>query len=66
MESLIILLIVVGAAVYVGRTFYRGVKRKDPCGSGCACCGSVDSCSQPADRDARDAGSTPADRHPHH
>jgi hypothetical protein len=65
METLIILLIVVGAAVYVGRNFYRGVKQKDPCGSGCACCGSADSCDQPADGSARAAGSPPAERHPH-
>ena len=65
MEILIIVLIVAGAAVYVGRIFYRGVKQKDPCGSGCACCGSADSCTQPADRRAHDAQSSPSDRHSH-
>jgi hypothetical protein len=65
MEILIILVIVAGAAIYVGRTFYRGLKHNDPCGSGCACCGDADSCGPPADGGARDAPSAPVDRNPH-
>ncbi|MEE4113026.1 MAG: FeoB-associated Cys-rich membrane protein [Desulfobacteraceae bacterium] len=53
METLIVILIVAAAAVYVGRIFYNGFTQKDGCACGCTCCSASDSCSQPA------AGNTP-------
>jgi flagellar basal body-associated protein FliL len=62
METLLVVLIVVAAAVYVGRIFYRGFKSKDGCACGCTCCGIADSCSQPAAGKARDASSAQSNR----
>jgi hypothetical protein len=57
METLIVIVIVAVAAVYVGRIFYKGFKQKDGCACGCTCCSISDSCSQPA---VSSTGDTPA------
>lgn len=62
MEIVIVVLIVIAAAVYVGRVFYKGFKQKDGCACGCACCSLSDSCSEPAAANARDAATDQADR----
>ena len=54
METLIVILIVIAAAVYVGRIFYKGFKQKDGCACGCTCCSVSDSCSQPASGNTRE------------
>ena len=48
MQTAIVILIVAGAALYVGRVFYRGFKQKESCACGCAGCDISDSCSEPA------------------
>ncbi|BBO67764.1 hypothetical protein DSCA_16940 [Desulfosarcina alkanivorans] len=55
METTIVILIVVTAAVYVGRLFYRDFKQKDGCTCGCTGCSLSDSCSDPAAVNARQA-----------
>jgi flagellar basal body-associated protein FliL len=62
MEIVIVVLIVIAAAVYVGRVFYKGFKQKDGCACGCACCSISDSCSDPAAVDAREASPDRAGR----
>jgi len=62
METLIVILIVAAAAVYVGRIFYKGFKQKDGCGSGCTCCSVSDSCSQPAAGNTREPSPVEKDR----
>jgi hypothetical protein len=48
MQTLIVILIVAVAALYVGRVFYNGFKQKQGCACGCTCCSISDSCSEPA------------------
>jgi hypothetical protein len=60
METGLVFLIVVGAAAYVGRIFYRGFKQKNACG--CTCCTISDSCSEPAGPKAGEAPPVPTDR----
>jgi hypothetical protein len=62
METGLVFLIVVGAAAYVGRIFYRGFKQKNACGCGCTCCTISDSCSEPAGPKAGEAPPVPTDR----
>jgi hypothetical protein len=62
METLIVILIVAAAAVYVGRIFYKGFKQKDGCACGCTCCSISDSCSQPAAGNGRDTAPAQEDR----
>ena len=62
METLIVILIVAVAAVYVGRIFYKGFKQKDGCACGCTCCNISDSCSEPAAGKVRDTSPTQTDR----
>ena len=48
METLIVGLIIVAAAAYVGLTFYRQFKGKSGCASGCNCSPNVKSmCDDP-------------------
>lgn len=61
METLIVLLIVALAAVYVGRIFYKGFKQKDGCACGCTCCSIADSCNEPAAAKTHDTSPTQAD-----
>jgi len=44
METLIVMLIIAAAAVYVGRVFYKGFNKKGGCACGCTCCGISDAC----------------------
>ncbi|MCG6908941.1 MAG: FeoB-associated Cys-rich membrane protein [Deltaproteobacteria bacterium] len=48
MQNIIVVLIVIIAAVYLVRRFYRGVKRpgKDTCGCGCSGCSQTTTCGQ--------------------
>lgn len=62
METLIVVLIVLVAAVYVGRVFYNGFKQKNGCSSGCTCCSISDSCSQPPTGDTRDTSAGRVER----
>lgn len=62
MEIVIVVLIVIAAAVYVGRVYYKGFKQKDGCACGCTCCSISDSCSDPAAISAREAATDQADR----
>jgi len=62
METLIVILIVAAAAVYVGRIFYKGFKQKDGCACGCTCCSISDSCSQPAADSTGDTSPVEEDR----
>lgn len=62
METLIVIVIVAVAAVYVGRIFYKGIKQKDGCDCGCTCCSISDSCSLPAAGSARDTAPAQKDR----
>jgi hypothetical protein len=55
MQTLIVAVIIVAAAGYVGWVFYRGFKQKDGCACGCSCCSIADSCTLPPARDARDS-----------
>ena len=61
MQTAIVILIVVIAAVYVGRVFYKGFRQKDACSCGCTCCSITDSCTEPLAGAARDASQTPSD-----
>ena len=54
MELFIVILLVIAAAVYVGRVFYRGFRRKGDCACGCTCCDIADSCSEPKKDPSRD------------
>ncbi len=54
METLLVILIVVAAAVYVARVFYKGFKQKDGCACGCTCCSISDSCSLPVADNTRE------------
>lgn len=47
METLIVVLIVAVAAIYVGRVFYRGFIQKKSCACGCNGCDIADSCGPP-------------------
>ena len=47
MQTAIVILSVVAAAVYLGRVFYKSIKQTDGCSCGCAGCGLPDACSQP-------------------
>jgi len=38
----LILLLFLGAALYLGRLVYRSFQAKNPCQSGCSKCGAVD------------------------
>jgi flagellar basal body-associated protein FliL len=62
MELLIVVLIVLAAAVYVGRVFYKGFKQKDGCACGCTCCSISDSCSEPPAVNHRETSADHADR----
>ncbi len=62
MEMLIVVLIVVVSAAYVGRVFYKGFTQKDACSCGCTCCSDSDSCSEPAAVKTRDASAAQNDR----
>ncbi len=57
METVVVILIIAAAAIYVGWVFYRGFRQKDGCACGCTCCSISDSCSQPAAADARGVSS---------
>ncbi len=41
MQNLIVALIILAAAVYVGRRFYRSTRTKSSCGCGCEGCGAA-------------------------
>ena len=58
MQTVIVVLIVAAAAVYVGRLFYKGFKAKDPCACGCSCCDVGDTCEEVASP----TGDAPAER----
>lgn len=62
MQTLIVILIVVAAAAYVGRRFYTGLKKKEGCACGCTCCDISDSCSDPAAVDWRSSSQERSDR----
>ena len=62
METVVVILIIAAAAVYVGRVFYKGFRQKDGCACGCTCCSISDSCSEPAAANSREASSSPTDR----
>ncbi|WP_083456016.1 FeoB-associated Cys-rich membrane protein [Desulfosarcina cetonica] len=47
MQTLIVILIVAGAAVYLGWLFYRRFIQKTTCACGCSGCQAADSCSSP-------------------
>jgi hypothetical protein len=55
MQTLIVILIVAIAAIYVGRVFYRGMVQKKRCACGCCGCDISDACSPPP-ADATDPG----------
>ena len=61
METVVVILIIAAAAIYVGWVFYKGFRQKDGCACGCTCCSISDSCSQPAAADARDVSSNRTD-----
>lgn len=61
MEILIVILVVIAAAVYVGRVFYRGLRRQGDCASGCTCCDLADSCRQPTTDSSSDRATSRAD-----
>lgn len=46
MQTALSILIVVAAAAYVLRTFYKSFKRKQDCACACTDCHSADSCSE--------------------
>jgi len=54
METIIVVLIVAAAAVYVGRVFIRGFLKKGDCACGCSCCQLSDSCTEATSRTAVD------------
>ena len=62
METGLVILIVAVAAVYVGRIFYNGFKKKDGCACGCTCCSISDSCSESEAGNVRDASLSDPDR----
>ena len=62
MQTLIVILIVAVAAVYVGRIFYNGFKQKEGCACGCTSCSISDSCSEPATGLSRGASPVKNDR----
>ncbi len=49
MQTLIVIVIVAIAAIYLGRRFYRSIKtpQANTCSCGCNGCTEVDSCEQP-------------------
>jgi len=47
MQTVIVILSVVAAAVYLGRVFYKSIKQTDGCSCGCTGCGVSDARSQP-------------------
>ncbi|HSO18325.1 MAG TPA: FeoB-associated Cys-rich membrane protein [Desulfosarcina sp.] len=49
MQTILVILIVVAAAAYVGRIFIRGLRRPGACACGCSCCSLADSCADAAD-----------------
>jgi hypothetical protein len=49
MQTLIVALIILAAAVYVGRRFYRSTQAKDACGCGCDGCDAAKTCGDIAD-----------------
>lgn len=53
MQTLIVVLIILAAAVYVGRRFYRSTQAKSSCGCGCDGCGAASDC---ADIQSQTAG----------
>lgn len=61
MQTLIVILIVIAAAVYVGRRLYKGLKQKDGCACGCTCCDISDSCGDPAAVHRRSTSQAPSD-----
>lgn len=62
MQTLIVILIVAVATVYVGRIFYKGFKQKEGCACGCPCCSITDSCSEPVTGLSQDASPVRDDR----
>jgi hypothetical protein len=44
MQNFIVAIIVGLAALHVGRTFYRSLKKGNGCGCGCSGCGQQDGC----------------------
>ncbi|MGD8702145.1 MAG: FeoB-associated Cys-rich membrane protein [Desulfosarcina sp.] len=62
MQTIIVIIIVAIAAVYVGRIFLRGFKQEENGACGCTACPSSDSCTQPSAGDCCDAPSTQSDR----
>jgi hypothetical protein len=49
MQTVIVMLIIIAAAIYVGRVFYRGITQQNTCESGCGGCGLADECGPPPD-----------------
>lgn len=49
MQNLIVALIILAAAVYVGLRFYRSTQSKNACGCGCDGCGASSQCGDIAD-----------------
>ncbi|MGA6926074.1 MAG: FeoB-associated Cys-rich membrane protein [Desulfosarcina sp.] len=64
MQTLIVILIVVAAAVYVGWRIYKGLKQKDGCARGCTGCDISDSCGDPAAVHWRSASEARSDSRP--
>jgi len=48
MQIAIVILVVVAAAVYLGRTFYKNIRQSDGCSCGCSGCGVSDACREKA------------------
>ncbi len=46
MENLIVALVVAAAAIYAGRTFYKGFKGRSTCGCGCDSCSVAGECDE--------------------
>lgn len=56
METLIVVLIVAIAAIYVGRVFYRGFVQKKSCACGCSACDITDTCDAAEKKPVDNAG----------
>ena len=46
MQTALVVLIVIVAAVYVARVFFKGFKQKQNCACGCSGCGIADECDE--------------------
>ncbi len=47
MQTIIVALIIIAAALYVGRVFLKGFKKQGDCACGCTSCSLADSCTDP-------------------